>query len=193
MRKDKLINQMRKLLLMCVFVMSIANIYAQEGSGKTKKWYENIVSYKYEKYGVINKYTNGMVLRVDDKLSISKKDDSFAISISDAISGEPPIYHLSVSLKGYDELNETYIYVGDAIEVVSKEGSGLIYKGKCLINSFNKLDVYLNNKGYNYENTYDNNFSFSVYFRNMQTSNEGYIPRIPDSSIRIFPIKNRVE
>ncbi|MFV0329037.1 MAG: hypothetical protein ACK5KL_04275 [Dysgonomonas sp.] len=183
---------MRKLLF-CVFVvvMSVSTIYSQESS---KKWYEGIVSYKYNKYGVINKNTNGMVLEVDDRLSISKKDDLFTIQISDPISGEVPIYSLmNISLKGYDELNEKYVYVGDAIEIVSKEESGLIYKGKCLINSFNKLDVYLNNKGYNYENTYNNNFSFSVYFRNMQTTKEGYIPRIPDSSIKIFPIKNKVE
>jgi len=184
---------MRTLLLIFIVVTFSTNtICAQNTSEKVTKWNEDIVSYKYDKYGVINQYTNGMVLEVNDKLSISKKKYLFSIQISDPISGNVPIYSLiNISSNGYDELNEMYIYIGDAIEIKSKNGDGLIYKGKCLITSYNELSIYLNNEGYNYEHTYNNELSFSVYFRNMQTTQDGYIPRIPNSSIKIFPIKNK--
>lgn len=57
-------------------------------------------------------------------------------------------------------MNEQYVYIGDAIEAISE----LVYIGKCLVKSKNKLDIYLNNQGYNYEATYNNDLSFSVNF-----------------------------
>ncbi len=148
-------------------------------------------SYTYQKYGIINQYTNNMVLEVDDILKFTQnKSDSFLIQISDPLSAKNPVYTLVVSLKGYDELNEQYVYIGDAIEVLDKN-QALIYKGKCLVNSNSKLDIYLKNQGCNYEETYDNSLSFSVYFNKMKTDKEGYIPQLPNSFIRIFPIKNK--
>lgn len=171
---------MRKLLcVVLVFTMNIGLIFAQNQS------------YTYQKYGIINQYTNNMVLEVDDILRFTQnKSDSFLIQISDPLSAKNPVYTLVVSLKGYNELNEQYIYIGDAIEVLDKN-QALIYKGKCLVNSNSKLDIYLKNQGYNYEETYDNSLSFSVYFNKMRTYKEGYIPQLPNSFIRIFPIKNK--
>ncbi|MEQ2732747.1 hypothetical protein AAAU94_06215 [Bacteroides cellulosilyticus] len=171
---------MKKLLCMLfVFIMSIGLINAQNQS------------YTYQKYGIINQYTNNMVLEVDDILKFTQnKSDSFLIQISDPLSAKNPVYTLVVSLKGYDELNEQYVYIGDAIEVLDKN-QALIYKGKCLVNSNSKLDIYLKNQGCNYEETYDNSLSFSVYFNKMKTDKEGYIPQLPNSFIRIFPIKNK--
>lgn len=171
---------MRKLLcVVLVFTMSIGFIFAQNQS------------YTYQKYGIINQYTNNMVLEVDDILKFTQnKSDSFLIQISDALSAKNPVYTLVVSLKGYDELNEQYVYIGDAIEVLDKN-QALIYKGKCLVNSNSKLDIYLKNQGYNYEETYDNDLSLSVYFNKMKTDKEGYIPQLPNNFIRIFPIKNK--
>ena len=122
---------MKKLLCaVLVFTMSIGFIFAQNQS------------YTYQKYGIINQHTNNMVLEVDDILRFTQnKNDSFLIQISDPLSAKSPIYTLVVSLKGYDELNEQYLYIGDAIEVVDKT-QALIYKGKCLINSNRKLDIY---------------------------------------------------
>ena len=171
---------MKKLLCaVLVFTMSIGFIFAQNQS------------YTYQKYGIINQHTNNMVLEVDDILRFTQnKSDSFLIQISDPLSAKNPVYTLTVSLKGYDELNEQYIYIGDAIEVLDKN-KALIYKGKCLINSKSKLDIYFKNQGYNYEETYDNGLSFSVYFSKMKTDKVGYIPQLPNSFIRIFPIKNK--
>jgi hypothetical protein len=171
---------MRKLLcVVLAFTMSIGFIFAQNQS------------YTYQKYGIINQHTNNMVLEVDDILRFTQnKSDSFLIQISDPLSAKNPVYTLTVSLKGYDELNEQYVYIGDAIEVLDKN-EALIYKGKCLINSKSRLDIYLKNQGYNYKETYDNDLSFSVYFRKMKTDKEGYIPQLPNSFIRIFPIKNK--
>ena len=165
--------------MLFVFIMSIGLINAQNQS------------YTYQKYGIINQYTNNMVLEVDDILKFTQnKSDSFLIQISDPLSAKNPVYTLVVSLKGYDELNEQYVYIGDAIEVLDKN-QALIYKGKCLVNSNSKLDIYLKNQGCNYEETYDNSLSFSVYFNKMKTDKEGYIPQLPNSFIRIFPIKNK--
>lgn len=171
---------MKKLLCaVLVFTMSIGFIFAQNQS------------YTYQKYGIINQHTNNMVLEVDDILRFNQnKSDSFLIQISDPVLAKNPVYTLVVSLKGYDELNEQYIYIGDAIEVLDKN-QALIYKGKCLINSNSKLDIYLKNQGYNYEETYDNGLSFSVYFSKMKTDKVGYIPQLPNSVIRIFPIRNK--
>ena len=115
---------MKKLLCaVLVFTMSIGFIFAQNQS------------YTYQKYGIINQHTNNMVLEVDDILRFTQnKSDSFLIQISDPLSAKNPVYTLTVSLKGYDELNEQYIYIGDAIEVLDKN-KALIYKGKCLIRS----------------------------------------------------------
>jgi len=46
---------------------------------------------------------------------------------------------LTIALKGYDELNEQYVYIGDAIEAINE----LVYIGKCLVKSKNKLDFNL--------------------------------------------------
>lgn len=171
---------MRKLLcVVLIYTMNIGFIFAQNQS------------YTYQKYGIINQYTNNMVLEVNDILKFTQnKSDSFLIQISDPLSDKNPVYTLVVSLKGYDELNEQYVYIGDAIEVLDKN-QALIYKGKCLVNSNSKLDIYLNNQGYNYAETYDNNLSFSVYFNMMKIDKEGYIPQLPNNFIKIFPIKNK--
>lgn len=170
----------KKMCVLLFIILLGSNIFAQD------------VTYTYDKYGVANKYTNGMVLTVDDRLTFAKrKGDSFFIQISDPFK-TPPIYSLFVSLKGYDELNEKYVYIGDAVEVIAKTADG-IAKGKCLINSTNKLDIYLKNQGYNYEEVYNNDLSFTVYFKNMKISNDNYITNIPDKLIRIFPIKNKSE
>lgn len=157
---------------------------------------EKDLSYTYDKYGVINQYTNNMVLEVDNILRIAKPEHKnyFIIGVNDLspFSEDPAGFGLFISLKGYDEYNEQYVYIGDAIEVVSKKES-LIYKGKCLVKSKNKLDIYLNNQGYNYEETYNNDLSFSVAFNNMRTDKEGYISQIPNKFIRIFPIRNKTE
>ena len=110
---------MRKLLyVVFIFTMNIGFIFAQNQS------------YTYQKYGIINQYTNNMVLEVDDILRFTQnKSDSFLIQISDPLSAKNPVYTLVVSLKGYDELNEQYVYIGDAIEVLDKN-QALIYKGK---------------------------------------------------------------
>lgn len=87
-------------------------------------------------------------------------------------------------------MNEQYVYIGDAIEAINE----LVYIGKCLVKSKNKLDIYLNNQGYNYEEIYYNNdLSFSVNFYNMRTDEKGYIPQIPNKFIRIYPIRNKTE
>lgn len=157
---------------------------------------EKDLSYTYDKYGVINQYTNNMVLEVDNILRIAKHEHKnyFVIGINDLspFSEDPAGFSLFISLKGYDEYNQQYVYIGDAIEVVSKK-EALIYKGKCLVKSKNKLDIYLNNQGYNYEETYNNDLSFSVAFNNMRTDTEGYIPQVPNKIIRIFPIRNKTE
>lgn len=175
---------MRKLLcVVFVLMMSIGLINAQNQSCT------------YQKYGIINQYTNNMVLEVDDVLKISKYKNTFFININDLspFSENSSGFNLVVSLKGYDELNEEYVYIGDAIEVVSKK-ENLIYKGKCLIKSNNELDIYLNNQGHNFRDLlYNKELSFSVYFNNMRTDREGFIPQVPNTSIRIYPIRNKTE
>lgn len=141
-------------------------------------------SYAYEKYGIINKYTNNAVLQVNERLIINKKgNNSYSIQIYDPMLKTGPAYTLTVSLQGRNVLNNTYIYVGDAVQEN-------LAKGKCSINSFHKLDVYLNNKGCNNEELYDNNLSFGIYLRNMQISDDAYY-HIPNDFIRIFPIRNK--
>ena len=173
---------MKKLLLILFTISLCFNAFSQDST------------YTYEKYGIINQYTNNMVLEVYDILKITKYKEHFFICINDLspFSKESAGFNLVISLKGYDELNEQYVYIGDAIEVISKKES-LIYKGKCLVKSKNKLDIFLNNQGYNYEETYNNDLSFSVVFNNMRTDKEGYIPQIPNKFIRIFPIRNKTE
>lgn len=150
---------------------------------------EKEVSYTYDKFGIINQYTNNMVLGVDDVLRfVKRKGNSFFIQLAHPMN--PPTYSLFVSLKGYDELNEKYVYIGDAIAGIDIK-ENLIYKGKCLIKSSKSLDNFLNNIGYNYEGTYDKNLSFCVYFKNMKTSKEGYIPQMPYTFVEVFPIKNK--
>ena len=155
---------------------------------------EKDLSYTYDKYGVINQYTNNMVLEVDNILRIAKHEHKnyFVIGINDLspFSEDPAGFSLFISLKGYDEYNQQYVYIGDAIEAISE----LVYIGKCLVKSKNKLDIYLNNQGYNYEEIYYNNdLSFSVNFYNMRTDEKGYIPQIPNKFIRIYPIRNKTE
>lgn len=174
---------------MLLIISSCFNAFSQDSTiGK---------SYTYDKYGVINQYTKNMVLEVDDILKISKRklnnESIFVININDLSSSDDKYcagFILLVSLRSYDEFNEQYNYIGDALEISGKGEECLIYKGKCFIKSHYKLDVYLNNQGYNYEDFYDNNLSFSVYFNNMTTEQRGYVPQIPNKIIRIFPIKN---
>ncbi|MCS2583147.1 hypothetical protein NXY00_07315 [Bacteroides sp. BFG-551] len=152
---------------------------------------EKEVTYTYDKFGIINQYTNNMVLEVNDVLKfVKRKGNSFFIQLAHPMN--PPAYSLFVSLKGYDELNEKYVYIGDAIVGIDIK-EGLIYKGKCLIKSSKNLDAFLNNIGYNYEYTYSKDLSFSVYFKNMRTSKEGYIPQMPYTFVEVFPIKNKSE
>lgn len=174
---------MKKLLLILFTISLCFNVFSQDST------------YTYEKYGVINQYTNNMVLEVDDILRFSKhklkNENCFIININDLSSSSKKStgFILTIALKGYDELNEQYVYIGDAIEAISE----LVYIGKCLVKSKNKLDIYLNNQGYNYEATYNNDLSFSVNFYNMKTDEKGYIPQIPNKFIRIYPIKNKTE
>ncbi|WP_373245949.1 hypothetical protein [Phocaeicola massiliensis] len=135
---------MKKLLLILFTISLCFNVFSQDST------------YTYEKYGVINQYTNNMVLEVDDILRFSKhklkNENCFIININDLSSSSKKStgFILTIALKGYDELNEQYVYIGDAIEAISE----LVYIGKCLVKSKNKLDIYLNNQGYNYEETY---------------------------------------
>lgn len=81
-----------------------------------------------------------------------------------------------------------YIYIGNAV----RED---VAKGKCIIRTSNKLDIYLNNKGYEYkggyyDNDFHENLSLSMYFKNMKISKDGYISSIPDTYIKIYPIRN---
>lgn len=174
---------MKKLLLILFTISLCFNVFSQDST------------YTYEKYGVINQYTNNMVLEVDDILRFSKhklkNENCFIININDLSSSSKKStgFILTIALKGYDELNEQYVYIGDAIEAISE----LVYIGKCLVKSKNKLDIYLNNQGYNYEATYNNDLSFSVNFYNMKTDEKGYMPQIPNKFIRIYPIKNKTE
>ena len=176
---------MKKLLLI-LFTISLCfiNAFSQDST------------YTYEKYGIINQHTNNMVLEVNDILRFSKhklkNENCFIININDLSSSSKKStgFILTIALKGYDELNEQYVYIGDAIEAINE----LVYIGKCLVKSKNKLDIYLNNQGYNYEEIYYNNdLSFSVNFYNMRTDEKGYIPQIPNKFIRIYPIRNKTE
>lgn len=166
---------MRKLLcIVFVFIMNIGFILAQNKG------------YTYQQYGIINKYTNNAVLQVNEKLTITKKgNDSYSIQIYDPMLKTGPAYTLTVSLQGRNKSNNAYIYAGSVIQEN-------LAKGKCLINTFHKLDLYLNNKGYNNEELYDNNLSFIVYLTNMQIPDDAYY-RIPDSFMRIFPIRNKLK
>ena len=66
--------------MLFVFIMSIGLINAQNQS------------YTYQKYGIINQYTNNMVLEVDDILKFTQnKSDSFLIQISDPLSAKNPV------------------------------------------------------------------------------------------------------
>lgn len=175
---------MKKLLLTLFTILLCFNAFSQNST------------YTYEKYGVINQYTNNMVLEVNDILRFSKhklkNENCFIININDLSSSSKKStgFILTIALKGYDELNEQYVYIGDAIEAINE----LVYIGKCLVKSKNKLDIYLNNQGYNYEEIYYNNdLSFSVNFYNMRTDEKGYIPQIPNKFIRIYPIRNKTE
>lgn len=164
---------MKKFLCLTFFaILLVCNGFAQN-------------SYTYARYGVINQYTNNMVLAVDDSLVISKKkDNSFSIQIFEPLFKNGPSYTLNVSLKGYNELTAMYIYIGEAIQ-------GKLAKGKCSIISFNKLDIYLKNQGYDTnDETYNNNFSFTAYLKDMEILGDKY-HHIPDDFIRIFPIKNK--
>lgn len=141
-------------------------------------------SYTYQRYGIINKYTNNAVLQVNEKLIITKKGNNlYSIQIYDPMLKMGPAYTLTISLQGRNVLNNTYVYTGDVIQEN-------LAKGKCLINSFYKLDIYLNNKGYNNEELYNNNLSFGIHLRNMQISDDAYY-HIPNDFIRIFPIRNK--
>lgn len=178
---------MKKLLLILFTISLCFNVFSQDST------------YTYEKYGVINQYTNNMVLEVDDILRFSKhklkNENCFIININDLSSSSEDSagFVLIIALKNYDELNEQYVYIGDAIEAISEKES-LIYKGKCLVKSKNKLDIFLNNQGSDYKGIYYNkDLSFSVNFYNMKTDQKGYIPQIPNKFIRIFPIRNKTE
>lgn len=178
---------MKKLLLILFTISLCFNVFSQDST------------YTYEKYGIINQYTNNMVLGVNDILRFSKhklkNENCFIININDLSSSSEDSagFVLIIALKNYDELNEQYVYIGDAIEAISEKES-LIYKGKCLVKSKNKLDIFLNNQGSDYKGIYyDNELSFSVNFYNMKTDQKGYIPQIPNKFIRIFPIRNKTE
>ena len=168
---------MKKLL--CVLLVFIFNfsVFAQTES------------YLYERYGIVNQYTNNTVLPIDGTLKfIKNKDDLFTIQMTDSQLENTFVYELTVSLNGYDELDEKYIYIGNVV----REG---VAKGKCIISTSNKLDIYLNNKGYEYkggyyDNDFHENLSLSVYFKNMKISEDGYISSIPDTYIKIYPIRN---
>lgn len=178
---------MKKLLLILFTISICFNAFSQDST------------YTYKKYGIINQYTNNMVLGVNDILRFSKhklkNENCFIININDLSSSSEDSagFVLIIALKNYDELNEQYVYIGDAIEAISEKES-LIYKGKCLVKSKNKLDIFLNNQGSDYKGIYYNNdLSFSVNFYNMKTDQKGYIPQIPNKFIRIFPIRNKTE
>lgn len=171
---------MKKFKLLLLVISLSFNVFGQ------------IKTCVYGKYGIINKYTNNAVLTVYDVLRVTRNEDnSFSIKIHDPNLIKYPLYTLKVFLKGYDELNEKYIYVGEAIQ----EG-GMAY-GKCLINSFNKLDIYLENNGnpYNTDMVWDRKFSFGVYLKNIRLSEtydkSMYNTYIGDSFIEIFPVKKR--
>ena len=64
---------MKKLLLILFTILLCFNAFSQNST------------YTYEKYGVINQYTNNMVLEVDDILRFSKhklKNEIVLLSIS---------------------------------------------------------------------------------------------------------------
>lgn len=114
---------MKKLLLILFTILLCFNAFSQNST------------YTYEKYGVINQYTNNMVLEVNDILRFSKhklkNENCFIININDLSSSSKKStgFILTIALKGYDELNEQYVYIGDAIEAINE----LVYIGKCLV------------------------------------------------------------
>ena len=69
---------MKKLLLILFTISLCFNVFSQDST------------YTYEKYGVINQYTNNMVLEVDDILRFSKhklkNENCFIININDLSS-----------------------------------------------------------------------------------------------------------
>lgn len=68
---------MKKLLLMLFTISLCFNVFSQDST------------YTYEKYGVINQYTNNMVLEVDDILRFSKhklKNENCFISNNEWLS-----------------------------------------------------------------------------------------------------------
>lgn len=166
---------MKKLNLLLFIILLGFNAFSQ------------IKTYTYEKYGIINKYTNNTVLTVPEKLVLRKTGESkFFIQCFDPNLKGKPVFTFSVEYKGYDELNEKYIYIGDAVQEI-------IAGGKCLINSSHKLDIYLENKGKedNKDWGWDGDFSFTVYLKNIKIPNAEYNEYIDDTSIKIFPIKNK--
>ena len=116
---------MKKLLcVLLVFIFNF-NVFAQTES------------YLYERYGIVNQHTNNTVLPIDGTLKfIKNKDDLFTIQMTDSQLENTFVYELTVSLNGYDELDEKYIYIGNAV----REG---VAKGKCIISTSNKLDIYI--------------------------------------------------
>lgn len=166
---------MKKFNLLLFTILLSFNVFSQ------------IKTYTYEKYGIINEHTNNTVLTVPEKLVLRKTGESkFFIQCFDPNLKGKPVFTFSVEYKGYDELNEKYIYIGDAVQE-------MIAGGKCLINSSHKLDIYLENKGKedNKNWGWDGDFSFKVYLKNMKIPNAYYNEYIDDTSIKIFPIKNK--
>lgn len=151
--------------------------------------FSQIKTYTYEEYGLLSEATHNYVIPINNKLIISRdKNNLFAIKIHDSDSTRAPIFTLSkIYLKGYDEFEGLYIYIGDA----NREG---VANGKCMILSIYKLDSYLGDKGKNDYNYFewDKRLSFTIFLKNLRYRSEMFHEQyLDDISMTIFPIKNK--
>lgn len=158
-----------------------------------------IKTYTYENYGVVESPSNilGLAYR---KLEITKFDNRFTITSFDSEATHS--FEINVSLKGYNEFEEEYVYIGDATHIVRYNGKEIKAVGKCLVESHYKLDYYLENNGkapndIKFFSSWNKELSFIVYFNKMKYSIKVMNSKIDkyeeNSYIRIFPIKNETD
>lgn len=178
---------MKKLNLLLFIVFLSFNVFSQ------------IKTYTYQRYGVVESPSNSLGLS-DSELEITKFNNRFTISSTN--NNGTHSFELNVALKGYNEFEEEYVYIGDATHIVRYNGKESKSVGKCLIVSHYKLDYYLENKGKDpndikFFSSWNKELSFIVYFNKMKYSMKAFDTTIEryeeDSYIRIFPIRNKTE
>lgn len=115
-----------------------------------------------------------------DRIHIVKQGDLFKIALAEL--------KISVKYSSYNDIKNQHVYTGEVLD------SNLL-KGRCIIQTENKLDLFLENHGYKFDGMFlqtdnDMNYCITILMQDMKPLRQGIAPQ-QDEWRKIYPIENK--